>query len=76
MNNYMQQIFEILLLCILFIFIFYSVYRIIIMHEVLSAITKKLIAQNLPYFYQNSLKIFINLTDCWKKIWQLWKIKQ
>ena len=34
---------------------------------------KKLIAQNLPYFYQNSLKIFINLTDCWKKIWQLWK---
>ena len=59
----MQQIFEILLNCILFIFIFYSVYRIIIMHESLSLITKKLIAQNLPYFYQNSLKIFINLTD-------------
>ena len=37
------------------------------MHEALSLITKKLIAQNLPYFYQNSLKIFINLTDCWKK---------
>ena len=37
------------------------------MHEVLSLITKKLIAKNLPYFYQNSLKIFINLTDCWKK---------
>ena len=41
-----------------------SVYRITIMHEALSLITKKLIAQNLPYFYQNSLKIFINLTDC------------
>ena len=37
------------------------------MHEALLLITKKLIAQNLPYFYQNSLKIFINLTDCWKK---------
>ena len=34
------------------------------MNEALSVITKKLIAQNLPYFYQNSLKIFINLTDC------------
>ena len=34
------------------------------MHEALSLITKKLIVQNLPYFYQNSLKIFINLTDC------------
>ena len=55
----------------LFIFIFYSVYRSIIMHEALLLNTKKLIAQNLPYFYQNSLKIFINLTDCWKKIWQL-----
>ena len=34
--------------CILFIhvFIFYSVYRIIIMHEALSLSTKKLIAQN------------------------------
>ena len=41
------------------------------MHEAVSLITKKLIARNLPYFYQNSLKIFINLTDCWKKIWQL-----
>ena len=28
---------------------------------------KKLITQNLPYFHQNSLKIFLNLTDCWKK---------
>ena len=37
------------------------------MHEALSVIMKKFIAQNLPYFYQNSLKIFINLTDCWKK---------
>ena len=37
------------------------------MHEALSLNAKKLIAQNLPYFYQNSLKIFINLTDCWKK---------
>ena len=55
-----------------FIYI-YSVYGIIIMNEALSVIMKKLIAQNLPYFYQNSLKIFINLTDCWKKIWQLWE---
>ena len=31
----------------------------------------KLITQNLPYFHQNSLKMFLNLTDCWKKIWQL-----
>ena len=37
------------------------------MHEALLLITKKLISKNLPYFYQNSLKIFINLTDCWKK---------
>ena len=47
------------------------------MHEALSVITKKLIAQNLPYFYQNSLKIFINLNDCWKKygnyVIHLWK---
>ena len=28
--------------------------------------------QNLSYFHQNSLKIFLNLTDCWKKIRQLW----
>ena len=39
----MQQIFEILLWYILFIIIFisYSVYRIIIMHEALSLFTKK-----------------------------------
>ena len=36
----------------------------------MSLIMKKVISENLPYFYQNSLKIFINLsylTDCWKK---------
>ena len=60
-----QQLFEILFKCILFIY--YSVYRILIMHEDMSLIKKKVIAQNLPYFYQISLEIFINLTDCWKK---------
>ena len=33
----------------------------------MSLIVKKVTAQNLPYFHQNSLKIFLNLTDCWKK---------
>ena len=55
--------------------VFYFVPGIIIMHQEMSLIEKKLInMQNLPYFYQNSLKIFLNLTqDCWKKIWQLCK---
>ena len=42
-----------------------------IWRKLMSLIAKKVIAQNLPYFHQNSLKIFLNLTDCWKKIWQL-----
>ena len=29
----------------------------------MSLIAKKVTAQNLPYFNQNSLKIFLNLTD-------------
>ena len=38
-----------------------------IWRKLMSLITKKVTAQNLPYFHQNSLKIFLNLTDCWKK---------
>ena len=67
-----KQILEILFKFILFISLkTFSVCRIIINEEML-LIAKKVIVRNLPYFYQNSLKFFINLTDCWKKIWQLW----
>ena len=67
MNEFATNIWNSFIMYFIYTNIFYSVYRIIIMHQAMSLITKKLIAQNLPYFYQNSLKIFINLTDCWKK---------
>ena len=53
-----QQIFD----CLFYSILFYFGCRIIIMHEDVAK-WKKVIAQNLPYF----LKIFLNLTDFWKK---------
>ena len=51
MNNYMQQIFEILfIMYFIYIDILFCLYRIIIMHEALSLITKKLIAKKPPLF--------------------------